>query len=154
MGTLHRGAFPETLVRRAPALNEPDPLTVVLVDDQTVFRNVARSILERDGECDVVGEAADGFEAMRMLESCDPDVVVMDIQMAELGGLEATRKILETRPDTNIVLVSMGADAEYPRLAHEIGARGFLPKRNLSPETLRAVLGMGPSGAPAAAVAA
>ena len=153
MGTVHRGAFPETLTRRAIAPWETGPITIVLVDDQVVFRNVARAMLERDGECDIVGEAADGYQAMQMVESCDPDVVVMDIQMAELGGLEATRRILETRPDTNIVLISMGSDIEYPRLAREIGARGFLPKRNLNPESLRALLGIGPNGAPAAIAA-
>jgi DNA-binding NarL/FixJ family response regulator len=135
-------------------LPESEPLTVVVVDDQPVFRKVARDILERDGGCNVVGEAADGFEAMRMVEACDPDVVIMDIQMNELGGIEATRRILETRPDTNIVLVSMGADAEYPLLAQEIGALGFLPKRALSSHTLRAILGLGPRSAPGATMAA
>jgi DNA-binding NarL/FixJ family response regulator len=153
MGTVHRGAFPETLTRRAITPWETGPITVVLVDDQVVFRNVARAMLERDGECDIVGEAADGYQAIKMVESCDPDVVVMDVQMAELGGLEATRRILETHPATNIVLISMGSDMEYPRLAREIGARGFLPKRNLNPESLRALLGIGPNGAPAAIAA-
>ena len=153
MGTVLRGAFPETLTRRAITLWETGPITVVLVDDQVVFRNVARAMLERDGECDIVGEAADGYQAIQMVESCDPDVVVMDIQMAELGGVEATRRILQTRPDTNIVLISMGSDFEYPRLAREIGARGFLPKRNLNPESLRALLGIAPTDAPAAIAA-
>jgi DNA-binding NarL/FixJ family response regulator len=153
MGTVHRGAFPETLTRRAITQWETSPITIVLVDDQVVFRNVARAMLERDGECDIVGEAADGYQAIKMVESCDPDVVVMDVQMAELGGLEATRRILETHPATNIVLISMGSDMEYPRLAREIGARGFLPKRNLNPESLRALLGIGPNGAPAAIAA-
>jgi two-component system nitrate/nitrite response regulator NarL len=147
MGTLHRGAFPETITGRAITLSETTPITVVLVDDQVVFRNIARAMLERDGDCNIVGEAADGYQAMHVVESCDPDVVVMDIQMSVLGGLEATRRILDTRPDTNIVLVSMGSDIEYPRLAREIGARGFLPKRNLNPESLRALLGISPTDA-------
>lgn len=153
MGVIHRGAFPETLPVRPAVAPADGPMTVLLVDDQPVFRNVAKAILERDGECNVVGEASDGFGAIKMMETCEPDVVVMDIQMADLGGIEATRRILADRPAMNIVLISMGSDAEYPRLAREIGARGFLPKRNLNPESLRALLGMGPEHAPAAIAA-
>ncbi len=153
MGTIHRGLFPETLPGRNTDGSLSDPLTVVLVDDQRIFRNVAKSMLEREGDCDVIGEAEDGTGAIKLVESCDPDVVVMDIQMAELGGLEATRKILATHPDTNIVLVSMGSDTEYPRLAMEIGARGFLAKRNLSSGSLRSLLGLGPQNSPAAMAA-
>jgi DNA-binding NarL/FixJ family response regulator len=153
MGTIHRGLFPETLPDHQGLQGADDTLKVVLVDDQTVFRNVAKSVLERDGGCDIVGEAEDGKEAVRLVETCDPDVVVMDIQMSELGGIEATRQILQTHPETNIVLVSMGSDTEYPRLAREIGALGFLPKRSLNSGTLRALLGMGPQNAPAAMAA-
>ncbi len=152
MGTIYRGAFPDTLTQK-PAPADYEAITVLLVDDQAVFRNVAKTILERDGECDVIAEAEDGYTAMKMVEACDPDVVVMDIQMAELGGIEATRRILQIRPETNIVLVSMGSDAEYPKLAQEIGARGFLPKRSLNSQTLRAMIGMGPQDAPAAIAA-
>ena len=153
MGTIHRGLFPETLPGRNADGTLTENLKVVLVDDQQVFRNVAKSMLERDGDCDVVGEADDGADAMKLVETCDPDVVVMDIQMAQLGGIEATRTILKTRPDTNIVLVSMGTDTEYPRLALEIGARGFLPKRSLNSNALRQLLGLGPQNSPAAIAA-
>jgi DNA-binding NarL/FixJ family response regulator len=154
MGTIHRGHFPETLDKNNGANGAHNHLTVVIVDDQPVFRTVAKSVLEREGDCDVVGEAEDGQGAIRLVEACEPDVVVMDIQMAEVGGIEATRRILETHPGTNIVLVSMGADSEYPRLAREIGARGFLPKRSLNSRTLREMLGLGPMNNAPAAIAA
>jgi DNA-binding NarL/FixJ family response regulator len=101
----------------------------------------------------VVAEAEDGANAIEMVDRCNPDVVVMDVQMADMGGIEATRRILSAHPGANVVLMSMGGDQEYPALAREIGARGFLTKRNLNSEMLRSVLGVSPDD-PAAAMAA
>ena len=107
-------------------------ISVLLVDDQPVFRNVAKSVLERDGACEVIGEATDGMHALEMMSKLNPDIVVMDVQMGDMSGVEATRRILSRHPQANVVLTSMGSDSEYPTLAREIGARGFVPKRNLN----------------------
>lgn len=123
-----------------------DAISVLLVDDQPVFRNVARSVLERDGACEVIGEAEGGARAVEMMNELKPDIVVMDVQMEGMSGIEATRQILSRHPQANIILTSMGSDSEYPILAREIGARGFIPKRNLNVALLRSLVGGGPSG--------
>ncbi|MBT3995049.1 MAG: response regulator transcription factor [Chloroflexi bacterium] len=125
---------------------ELESISVLLVDDQPVFRNVARSVLERDGECEVIGEATDGAHAIEMMGKLNPDIVVMDVQMGDMSGVEATRRILSRHPQANVVLTSMGSDSEYPILAREIGAKGFVPKRNLNVSMLRSLVGGGPSG--------
>ena len=130
-----------------------DAISVLLVDDQPVFRNVARSVLERDGSCEVIGEADGGAIAVEMMATLKPDIVVMDVQMEGMSGIEATRQILSRHPDANIILTSMGSDSEYPILAREIGARGFVPKRNLNVALLRSLVGGGPSGGSSAIAA-
>ena len=128
-----------------------DATTVMVVDDQPVFREVVRALLERDGDFSVVAEADDGGDAVSMVEDVNPDVVVMDIQMANMGGIEATRRILASNPRVSVVLISMTAETEYLRLVREIGALAFIAKRNLNALSLRSVLGMGQSPAPMAA---
>jgi len=127
---------------------QPDQevISVLLVDDQPVFRNVARSVLERDGACEIIGEATDGAHAIDLMNKLNPDIVVMDVQMGDMSGVEATRRILSRHPQANVVLTSTGSDSEYPTLAREIGARGFVPKRNLNVSMLRSLVGGGPSG--------
>jgi DNA-binding NarL/FixJ family response regulator len=125
-------------------------MTILIVDDQPVFREVARALLERDGDFDVIAEADDGAGAIDLVSEVHPDVVIMDIQMSAMSGIEATRKILLEHPDANVVLTSMTAESEYTRLVTEIGALAFIAKRNLNALSLRAVLG-GPSDAPMAA---
>jgi len=137
-----------------PVNENLDSISVLLVDDQPVFRNVVRTVLERDGACEVIGEATDGMHALEMMGKINPDVVVMDVQMGDMSGVEATRRILARHPQANIVLTSMGSDLEYPTLAREIGACGFVPKRNLNVSMLRSFVGGGPSGGADAAMAA
>ena len=122
---------------------------MLLVDDQPAFRNLARSMFEKGGAFRVVSEAADGADAVRKAGEHTPDVVVMDIRMPVMTGIEAARRILARRPETNVVLISMGAESEYPRLARQIGARAFISKRNLSTRTLQGAMQSG--GTPASA---
>jgi DNA-binding NarL/FixJ family response regulator len=114
--------------------------SVLLVDDQQVFRTIARDTLTTDTVFEIVGEAVDGGNAIQMTEQLRPDVIVMDIQMPDMSGIEAARKILSDRPDVRIVLTSMGEDAEYEPLAREIGACGFVSKRELSASAVLALI--------------
>jgi CheY-like chemotaxis protein len=132
----------------------PDPdrsVSIMLVDDQPVFREVARALLERDGDFDVIAEAGDGPDAILMVDSVHPDVVIMDIQMSAMSGIEATRRILSEHPNASVVLTSMSAESEYLRLVREIGAVAFIAKRNLNAPSLRSALEVGPSNEPLAA---
>lgn len=119
--------------------------SILLVDDQPAFRSVARSMFERDGAFKVISEAADGADAVRKADEHSPDVVVMDIRMPVMTGIEAARRILARRPETNVVLISMGAESEYPRLARQIGARAFITKRSLTTSALQGAVRSGPS---------
>ncbi len=113
---------------------------VMLVDDQEPFRRLARSMLERDQEFRVVAEASSGVEALRLMERVSPDLVLMDVQMQPVNGFEAARLILGRYSKVKIVLTSMNADNEYVRLAREIGALAFIPKKDLRTSTLRQAL--------------
>jgi len=127
---------------------------VFLVEDQSVFRDVAKAVLERNAEFTVVGEAADGAEAIVKCGELSPSVVVMDVNMPGMGGLEAARRLAAESPDASVVLTSMTAEREYPRLAIEIGAAGFITKLALTAQALRETLNRatpGDSQAPLAA---
>jgi DNA-binding NarL/FixJ family response regulator len=115
-------------------------LRVVIADDQALVRAGFRMILEADTDLQVVGDAADGEQAIRVVRRLDPDVVLMDIRMPVLDGLEATRRILSTgsaRPRV-IMLTTFDAD-EYVYTALRAGASGFLLK-DVSPEQLVAAV--------------
>ena len=86
------------------------------------------------------------MHAIEMMGKLNPDIVVMDVQMGDMSGVEATRRILSRHPQANVLLTSMGSDSEYPTLEREIGARGFVSKRNLNVSMLRSLVGGGPSG--------
>lgn len=114
--------------------------SVLLVDDQATFRDIARGQLAADETFQIVGEAADGTDAIALAERLNPGVIVMDIQMPDMSGIEAAREILRRDPSVRVVLMSMGDDQEYGPLAHEIGACGFIPKRELSPSAVHRLI--------------
>lgn len=114
--------------------------TVMLVDDQELFRDIARSMLDASEDFVVVAEANDGAVAVDQYAISRPDLVLMDVQMAEMNGLEATRRIVDAYPDAAIVLVSMRAEPEYDRAGREAGALGFIAKRELSAASISALL--------------
>lgn len=113
---------------------------VLLVDDQPPFRQLARRLLEASGQFSVVGEAADGAEAIRLAEEMQPDLVVMDVQMKGLNGLEATRRITARQPSPLVLVVSLFHEQEYSRMATECGAVAFLPKREFSAASVLAAV--------------
>jgi DNA-binding NarL/FixJ family response regulator len=113
---------------------------VILVDDQPIFRDIIRGVLQRTGSFQFIGEADDGADAVDLYNRVMPDVVIMDVQMPNMSGFEATVRILEQHPDAVIILTSMQSDAGYARVAIESGARGFVPKRNLDADSILSLL--------------
>ena len=82
-------------------------IRIMLADDHSILREGLRALLEREQDLEVVGEAGDGREAVRLAAASEPDVVVIDIGMPELNGVEATRQILKDRPRTKVIALSM-----------------------------------------------
>jgi DNA-binding NarL/FixJ family response regulator len=105
-----------------------DKITVLLVDDHTLVRRGFRRMLDDDQTLKVVGEASNGAEAVQLALSLQPQVIIMDCQLPEMNGLEATRKILQSRPDTAILMLSMHSEDTLVRQALEAGARGYVLK--------------------------
>lgn len=110
----------------------PHVFRVLIVDDQPESRVLLREALGRSDAFTVVGEAANGEEAMRLAEALAPELVVMDIQMPGVSGLEMTGRIRRRFPGIRVFLVSSYNEMEYRRQATESGAVGFLPKSELS----------------------
>jgi DNA-binding NarL/FixJ family response regulator len=114
-------------------------ITVVLADDQGMVRAGLRSLLEADPEIDVVGEAADGLEAIDEVRRREPDVVLMDIRMPELDGLSATRTLIAERPDLRVLALTTFDLDEYVFEALRAGASGFLLKDAPAEELTNAI---------------
>lgn len=117
----------------------PNRITVLLADDHHLVRRGFRRILEDDPDLTVVGEASDGDEAVRMATELRPAVVVMDAAMPGTSGLVATRRILERRPDTAVLMLSMHAEATLVSQAMAAGARGYILKTALDLDLASAV---------------
>ncbi len=103
-------------------------LRIVIADDHTLMRAGLRSLLERDLHHTVVGEASNGREALEQVNVCHPDLVVMDIGMPELNGIEATRHLIEEYPNLKIIALSIHTDVDYVVEMLKAGARGYLLK--------------------------
>jgi DNA-binding NarL/FixJ family response regulator len=104
-------------------------ITVLLVEDHMVVREGFRKLLEMDDDFEVVGEAQTGRDAVAMVRKLRPAVVLMDIAMPQLNGLEATRQILKAIPATKVLMLSAHSDDAYIKDATDAGARGFLLKQ-------------------------
>jgi DNA-binding NarL/FixJ family response regulator len=115
----------------------PRAVRVLVADDQAPFRKAARDVLEAAHEFEIVGEVTSGEDAVDAAETLGPDLVVMDLKMDGIGGLEATRQILAVRPDTVVVLVSSYRPEDVPRAVAESGAFAFVPKDRFSAWTLK-----------------
>jgi two-component system invasion response regulator UvrY len=112
---------------------------VLVVDDQAPFRVAARGLVERLAGFRVVGEAASGEEAVALAAELAPALVLMDIKLPGIDGLEATRRILAAAPGTVVLLLSTYQPDDLPAGVPEVGAAAYLRKEDLTPEALRAI---------------
>jgi len=112
---------------------------IVVADDHGIVRKGLRFILERQEDMEVTGEAADGREAVRVAQELQPHIMVMDIAMPHLNGIDAATQILRHHPQTKIVILSMYADEEFLVRALTVGVKGYLLKDSAEHDLVRAV---------------
>jgi DNA-binding NarL/FixJ family response regulator len=130
----------------ALAILKPIPVTqisVLLAEDHANFRKSLKLLVEIDGDIKVVGQAKNGREAVQLTLKLQPDVVIMDIAMPLLNGLQATRLIIESSPATRVLILSSHPDPEYIEQAMLYGASGYLIKQSSAPfiaDAIREVL--------------
>ena len=117
----------------------PNKISVLLVDDHSLVRRGFRRMLEDEPDMNVVGEASDGAEAIKLAKELQPKVIVMDSAMPGTGGLVATRKILESTPEQIILMLSMHSEETLVRQALEAGARGYMLKNAVDLELAAAI---------------
>ncbi len=114
-------------------------ITVLLAEDHTIVREGFRKMLELEDDLEVVGEAQDGRQAVALAKKLRPAVVLMDIAMPRLNGLEATRQVLKAVPATKVLILSAHSDDAYVKNATESGAVGFLLKQTSAQDVCRAI---------------
>jgi DNA-binding NarL/FixJ family response regulator len=115
------------------------PVRVLVVDDDDLMRAGLRAVLSSDPTIDVVGEAADGREAVRLTRQLRPDVVLMDVRMPNLDGIAATRELLAGSPQTRVLILTTFEDDDYVFGALAAGASGFLLKRSRPEQLIDAI---------------
>lgn len=118
-------------------------ITVLLAEDHMIVREGLRALLKLEEDIEIIGEAENGRQAVELTQSLSPDVVVMDIAMPSLNGMEATRQILLAKPATKVLILSAHSDDAYVSLVMAIGASGYLIKQtaaHILPKAIREVL--------------
>lgn len=115
------------------------PIRLLIADDHALFREGLHAILKSVPDIEIVGEAGTGVEAMTLASDLKPDVILMDIQMPDINGVEATQSILKTQPDAGIIIVTMLEDDDSLFSAMRAGARGYVLKGADKAEMLRSI---------------
>ena len=114
-------------------------ITVALADDHNIVRQGLRKLLEAEQGIEVVGEASDGFEAAQMVENVHPDILVVDVMMPGMNGLEVTRQVKRRSPKTRVIVLSMHADNGYVLEALRSGAKGYILKESVVGDLIQAI---------------
>jgi DNA-binding NarL/FixJ family response regulator len=114
-------------------------IRILLTDDHTLFRQGIKTLLSAEADLDIVGEAANGAEAVEKTNELRPDLVLMDIGMPGLSSFEATRQIKKARPDTKVLFLTMYDDEDYLVQCMEVGASGYVLKDSPAPQLLAAL---------------
>ncbi|CAL61811.1 nitrate/nitrite response regulator protein [Herminiimonas arsenicoxydans] len=129
----------DTEKNQAPDNLAPPPISVLLIDDHTLFRSGIRSLLQRYPEFSVVGEAADGVEGIKRARQLQPDVVLLDLNMPGISGLQTLQLMLQDCPNTAVIMLTVSEDAEDLGVALQSGARGYLIKNIDADYLVRAI---------------
>jgi DNA-binding NarL/FixJ family response regulator len=116
-----------------------DPIRVLIADDHPLYRDGMRGLLDSEPNTEVLGEASSGEEAIELAETLQPDVILMDIKMPGINGIEATREILNTNPQVGILMVTMFEDDDSLFAAMRAGARGYFLKDSTGDEVVHAI---------------
>lgn len=116
-----------------------EKIKILVVDDHALMRDGIRALLVLHDDIEIVGEAANGNEAMEKVRELAPDVVIMDIAMPEMDGLEATRRLIKKNPRVKVLVLTQYDNKEYILSAIKAGAAGFVPKRALGSELVSAI---------------
>lgn len=114
-------------------------IRILLIDDHTLFRNGVKALLQRQPDFEVVGEASDGLEGVKLVEQVEADVVLLDVDMPSMDGHEALAQIRETHPDLAVLMLTVSEDCETLGECLKLGARGYLLKKIDQDFLLRAI---------------
>ena len=115
-------------------------MKIILVDDKLVYRNAIKTLLQKLGDVEIIAEASNGVEFLKLLDDCDPDLVFIDIEMPEMNGIEATKEALKKNPSLVIIGLSMYDNKKYVNDLIEAGARGYLLKLSDNSQIFRQIL--------------
>jgi DNA-binding NarL/FixJ family response regulator len=118
------------------------PFGIVLADDHHLFRNLMKQSIEAFPEFAVLGEASSGLELLRLLEVCKPELIILDISMPDLQGIEAAREIKKNYPGIKILILTMHKSKDYLRSALAAGVDGYLLKENAYDDLIKAIMEM------------
>jgi two-component system nitrate/nitrite response regulator NarL len=118
---------------------KPEPIKIILADDHPIVREGIRARLSTQPNMKIVAEAQNGREAIKCVQDCAPAIVLMDINMPEMNGLEATKVIVQNAPKTKVLVLSMHQDREYVVEIMKSGARGYVLKNSSPAELIRAI---------------
>lgn len=130
----------DTVRQNLTAMGEDSAMiTIVLADDHVVVRQGLRALVESDPRCVIVGEAADGLEAIELVKRKKPQVLIVDLMMPRLNGLDTTRKVLRLKLETRVIILSMCGDEAYVLEAMKNGAAAYVAKESCGNELLQAI---------------
>jgi DNA-binding NarL/FixJ family response regulator len=114
-------------------------LRILIADDHPIFRRGLCDVLETDDRLELVGEAADGEEALRLVQELDPDIIILDVFMPKMTGLQAARSLLSTKSETKAILLTMLEDEDILHEALDIGIHGYVLKENAAEDLVHAI---------------